>query len=46
MAKKNPNQSTNVLTLVLMFVAGFAVFSLIGFIILIILLSAGILPAY
>jgi len=46
MAKKNPDQQTNILALVLMFVAGFAVFSLIGFAILIILLSAGILPAY
>jgi len=45
MAKKNPEQ-TNVLGLVLMFVIGFAVFSLVGFAILIILLSAGILPAY
>jgi len=46
MAKKNSNSSqSNILMLVLMFVAGFAVFTLLGFIILIALLSLGILPA-
>jgi len=46
MAKKNSSENgTSVLTFVLMFVAGFAVFSLLGFIIIIILLSLGILLA-
>lgn len=43
MAKKSTG-TVNVLTLVLLFVAGFAAFSLLGFVILIILLSTGFIP--
>jgi len=46
MIEKDSPKGANILSLVLVFVAGFAVFSLIGFVILIILLSAGILPSY
>jgi hypothetical protein len=42
--KKSANKSVNILALVLIFVAGFTVFSLIGFIVLILLLSMGVIP--
>jgi len=43
MAKK-ADSTVNILTLILIFIGGFAVFSLLGFLILIALLSTGIIP--
>jgi len=49
MAKETKNQEdqgTSILSLVLVFVLGFTAFTFVGFVILVILLSLGILPAY
>jgi len=44
--KKSSEDVPGVFQLILIFVAGFTVFTFVGFVILVILLSLGILPAY